>query len=239
MAITRAAAVTITELISRSRVYLDDRAATPIADTVPAGFRRWSDTEITEQINNALVWMGTEMQLQHEGDALVYADLTYTEPTTRDGMDLPSGVDASAIYEVEDRQADFVSTIRYAPYGELSLHDRDASAATIDYRFVYSLISRGTAYGIIIRPIPLTSRSVRIWYAATPLITTAAGDAPLLSARWRDFIAKKVAVSLLSPSNELPTELFAVYKEDERQFKAFCARRRGPIHVRQVNRGAY
>lgn len=239
MAFARAAASTITDMITRARVYLGDRATTPGGGTNPTGFRRWSDTEITDHLNNALIWMGTEMQLQFQGDALTYADLTYTEPAGEDGMDLPAGVDANAIYEVEDRTNDFVETVRYVSHDELKQFDRDVSLVGDGYRYAYTLIDRGLVHGIMMRPIPQTSRTLRIWYAATPIVAGATSDSPLVTARWRDFVAQKAALALLAAENELPIELFAAFKDNERQFRAFCARRRGPTRIKMVPRGLY
>lgn len=245
MAVSRAAASSIEELTTDVRRELGDPATTPAGDTIPAGARRFVDSEIQRVINNALIKLQMQLTNRHPGESLVHATLSYSETatTTPLGNDLPSGVDANAIFKVEDASAPsgIAEPLQYVSLHEIQRYERtEDQVTTLTSRYWYTLVDRGTAHGIIIRPRPDAAHSFRVWYVAQPLVYSATSDQPALATRFRELIALEASVALASPAQERLSDLQILRLQDCRKdFIGWCSRARGPQRVRRVERGRW
>ena len=104
--LARAAAQRIEQLSERVRREVGDPAADPSGNEIPAEARRFSDEDILEALNDALLKMGNILAMHDLTEALVTHTFTYAEDTDADGDsigdDLPAGLDADAIVHVVD-----------------------------------------------------------------------------------------------------------------------------------------
>lgn len=245
MAVSRVAAATIAELTTDVRRELGDPATTPAGDTIPAGLRRYSDTEIERVINNALIAIQLKIANRHPGQALVAVSFSYTEAVDADppGNDLPAGVDANGVFKVEDMAAPsgISEPLGYVSLLELQRYERTEDVATtLISKYWYTLVDRALNHGIIIRPRPPAGHAFRVWYVAQPLVYSATSDAPALATRFRDFIAMTAAMSLASPSQQTLSDVFfARLKLATDDFNSWYSRNRGPVRVRKAERGRW
>lgn len=244
MAVSRVAAATLTELTTDVRRELGDVAVTPAGDTIPAGLLRYSDSEILRVLNNTLISLQRRITNKHPGESLVAVLLTYTEGTSPSvGCDLPSGVDANAIFKVDDMSpsSGIPEPVTYVSLQEIERYGHISTAGTTPITpFWYTLVDRGTAHGLLIKPQPTDGHVFRIWYVAAPLVYSASSDAPALAGTFRDLIALNTAFALMSASQERVSEAqLARLQIADREFNTWTSRNKGPQRIRKVERGLY
>jgi hypothetical protein len=245
MAVSRVAAATITELRSDVRRELGDLAVTPGGDTIPAAMRRFSDAEIDRVLNNALIKLQQKIQNRHPGESLVAVALSYTETssTSPPGQDLPAGVDANAVFKVEDlgRESGIAIPVTNVSLQEIDRYEqRDSATVSRFTEYHYTLVDRGTSHGILIRPFPPAAHPFRVWYVAQPLVYSADGDQPALATRWRELIALWAWLALIGPAQEKATDLQLLRAtQAEQDFTSWHTRNRGPQRIRRVERGRW
>lgn len=245
MAVSRVAAATIAELRSDVRRELGDPATTPAGDTIPAGARRFSDTEIDRVLNHALIALQQKIQNRHPGESLVTATLTYSETSTTSppGQDLPTGVDANGVFKVEDMglASGIAENVPYVSLQEIHQYQQPGFVnPSLSNKFYYTLVDRDLAHGILIRPFPEAGRVFRVWYVASPLVYSADGDQPALGTRWRELIALKAWLALIGPSQERATDLQLLrLTAVESDFTSWYTRVKGPQRIRRVERGRF
>lgn len=241
MTIGRQTSSVVTALTTATRRFLGDPATDALSNSIPSALRRWTDTAIEAAIGDVFSKLGTKLAIQHEGDALLFSDTTYTEAADYSGMALPSGVSASGIYAVEDITSPttpirfgYLSPLEIGEYVDLTSN----TSSTVGIHRFYSLISDNTATNtppqrLVIRPTP-SGRSIRIRYIGEPLIAGANTDASPLAARWNTLVAMHAAVDLMSIDDEVPEALAAVFAVTLNDFHAFASRQRGPEHLRSA-----
>lgn len=238
MTISRAAAQSITNIRTGVRRRLGDPDTNPLAVSIPAALRRWSDTAIEAMINRTLMELGTEMAIMNSGDALTYVDTTYSDAgTAMAGMALPSGIDANGIYKVEDiGNLTYPIALRYVHPDEIQNYINPPTEATQtnDQFRVYTLTATQGAvtWSIVVRP--TVSRAIRIWFVAAPLVTSEASDSPLLSNRWLDLIEVMTAIKLMEIDDEAPEQLVGSYQRLYEQFRQYASRQKAAERVRVV-----
>lgn len=202
---------------------------------------RWASAAIDSAANMMLVQMANEAQIRHAGNALLSDDLSYTGS---DPNDLPADVDAEMIYRVDDvtntatsEQLEFV-TMKEA-------QDYDASRALGPGRHQrYTLLGASSAVTTVpqsriwLVPRPSSSKTLRIWYAATPFVMGAAADLMPLSPRWTELVALGAAEKLLRRDEELTNAQRDALGFLWRQYRELCGRQRNAVRVRRRRLGS-
>lgn len=237
--VPRVEAETVATLITRVRDELGDPIVDPQGNTITSP--AYTITHIRNALNDTMIELGRMLRLGHRGEALQAVELTYTEDSTRRGVDLPDGVLVSAIFEVEDVVSSSIQQPRpltYVAMTEISRYDRNVEDIRT-FPYYYTLHVEEENYRIMIRPQPDAGRVFRIWYAATPLVTCDDDESLPLAAEWRELIGIMAARKLLSRNGELTADLKERYLEQMEQFKQFATRNKGPQRVRNVNRGIF
>lgn len=238
MTISRATAQTLTLLITRVRREIGDPATTAGGTTIPVTSLRYSDGEITDAINDALIFMGTQMSIRHSGDALVYTDLTYTEGADNWGASLPSAINAEGVYAVADvtTPTEPSELFYLTPDAMLHIPSQMTPRMVVGRRY-YTLVANpaATTYSIVVHP-DASGRIFRLFWVATPFITGAAADQHLLSSRWREFIGLYAARLLMSTDKENTSDIMERYVEQLKLFLDFSNRQKHPASVKQTRR---
>jgi hypothetical protein len=239
MTISRAAAQTVAQLLTRIRREVGDPSTDAAGNLIPTAARRHQDHEIIETLNDELIKLGNLMAIQHGGEALVHADLIYTESADNEGDGLPAGVNAEGIALVTDI-SDPTSPIEIFWLNARDLETQvpvsDTYRVQIARRFYTLRADPATNdYRIVVRP-NAASLAIRVHYVATPFIVAASGDAPLLSARWREVIGLGAAIRLMSVDEEVPDQLAGRYAEQMGIFSRFASRQKNPERVRMLRR---
>lgn len=237
MATSRAAAQTLTELIARTRRELGDPATDPAGNPIPTQTRTFQDVDITAFIGDQLIEMAQKMEMNVEGECLLFTDVTYAENTTLLGMAIPAGIGADAIYKVQKvNAADTTSIPKDVPYKSMSeIEGFGASvqqSGNIGYQY-FSLFGDSTGYRFLIRPYQ-DGTTFRLWYLAGPLLPGTGSDTVLTSDRHREYIALGAAVKGYSINGEAPDQILARYAAKRLEFAVFCSRMRGPRRIKQV-----
>lgn len=241
MSLVRAAAQTVEQLIERVRREVGDPAADPSGNEIPAEARRFSDDDILQGLNDALLKMGNILAMRDLTEALITHTFTYAEDTDADGDsigdDLPAGINADAIVHVVDvTTATSPSQVFYlSPLLEAELAVTETGDGL--FRRFYSLSAdpEGTGWKIRIRP-NAAGRTFRIYHVAPPVLAETIIDAPLLSTRWRELIGLQAAFNLLSPDDEASDQLIARRNEALEEFRSAGRRNRVPKTIRLVRR---
>jgi hypothetical protein len=165
---------------------------------------RFSVGEVIDAINFQLKDMYLAAGMEHIGESLLAADLSYT-PDAADGMDIPSvsvPLDAPIVLVEDITDARYRYRIRYVGPQEVENYQSDVR---IDDRSlppsVYSLSAAAAGRGqrLRVRPSP-GSRSLRIWYLSGPftLDNAAPGvDVVPYSVEWSEYVACGAAWRLL------------------------------------------
>lgn len=237
--VPRAVAETVAVLIERVRRELGDPITDPSGNTITDPTH--SNDDIRQSLNDTMVKIGRKLRSNHRGEALQAVDFEYSESANRRGCDLPAGVLASAIFQVEDIVSAAVVNprpLQYVDLAEIAEYDRPVDGMTQQAN-LYTLVVEGEAYRIIVRPEPAAGRYLRIWYAATPLVTCADSESIPIAAEWAELIGLDAALRLLRYSGEETASTKLACDEQWEQFNQQSKRNKGHQRVRTVARGIY
>lgn len=237
MTISRATAQTLTELITRTRRELGDPAVAPGGAAIPAQTRTFSDDDVTAFIGDQLIEMAQQMGLSVSGECAVFTDVTYAEDPTLLGMALPAGVGAEAILKVQKvNSADTTSIpkeIEYKAFQDIESEGTSVIQSGNIGRQYYSLFGDSTGYRFMLRPYQ-AGTTIRLWYAAGPLLPGTGTDLVLTSSWHREYIALGAAIKGYSINGEAPDQILARYTAKRLEFLVYCSRMKGPQRLRRV-----
>lgn len=242
---------TFAQLLIATRKELDDRNDDNLNNPRDVSTLRYTDFDLIDAVNDALIKLGNMMALAHSGEALVYTDFTYTADSNTP-MDLPGAPSTLlanqifGVYGIQDPNNPI--NIQYiTPKEFLDKVKSNNPSPTVSRKF-YTLVgspsnSATVGGGIMIGP-SATSLPVRVWYVQTPFIDYVSPDtpgpdltlSPLLASRWREVIALKAAEILMSRNNEFNQGLQIRLADAMKDFIAWSNRQHGPRRMRLVNR---
>lgn len=188
MAITRAAAETLTAVIARTRLLCSDE------DTAD---ERWTDAQYTTAIQDALKRLAVEKGAK-DSSPMRTADMTYTASAVSTA--LPAAALYKSIVKVENiDDADNPRPLEYVPAVVLETTRTDHWGNKVG---VWTLLSDATTEHIAIRVKPDDALNLRIWYIDDALIPGVAADNLPIAPRWLRLVSLCSAKMLRSIENE-------------------------------------
>ena len=223
MAQARIATTTGTALLTRIQAECGDPDVT-----------RFSATEYLQALNDALVELGNIMAIAHTGEALLSTTLSYSGSTPNA---LPSGVNAEGIVRVDD-STESTRSVALKYLSPQEFEDYDSTGITYGTARGYTLMGETSAgsYRIWVLPRPGTTRTLTIYYIATPWILGAVGDNHPLSPRWQELLVLKAALKLLRRDAEATETQLIDEARLMGQFVALSNRQRDRSRVPQRRR---
>lgn len=238
MAQARSPIELMSALITRARKEAGDPAVTPAGETIPVQARMFTDDQYMEAINDVLIEMSKEMDLRLDEPALAFVDMDYSDTSGLiSGVALPAGIDARQIVRVSDITdgVDYARTVFWVPTQDLDATNKAPGDIGTAITMHWSLLAGALGVNIVLMPTNV-ARRIRIWYVASPLIVTATNDQVLLSETWKELLALKAAISLISiikePFNNQLRRLSIAWAN----FQAFAKRVKTPLRVTMVRR---
>lgn len=227
-----------TTLATMVRRELSDPATDSSGATVPTGQRRYQDTDINDAISFSNIEMAQELNLQHPGENLVYADGTYTAGAVSSAW--PSGpTRSSPILKLEELTTPTQPrAIEFVGIHEIENYQRSTFDGVIypraHYRCAFS--ASGTTPHVIIRPRPTSDLAIRAWYLGAPVVW---GDNQQneWSDQWAELIVLRAAAKLARRDNEFTTQQEAALLKLETLFRNQANKQRMPQRVRRSRTG--
>lgn len=227
-----------TTLATMVRRELEDPATDASGATIPTGQRRYQDTDINDAISFANIQMAQELNLQHPGENLVYADGTYTAGSVSSAW--PTGpTRSSPIMKLEDLTLPTQPrTIEFVGLQEIENYQRGTFDGIIYPRahFRCAFSASGTTPHIIIRPRPTADLAIRAWYIGSPVVW---GDNQQneWSDQWAELIVLRAAKKLARRANEFTTQQEDALQEMAALFRSQANKQRMPQRVRRGRTG--
>lgn len=174
------------------------------ANDKQASNRKWTQAEYLREVSRAITLVHNQIASNNVERATSYVDVSYDFAS--EGLELPATVKFEDILYIQDA----TDPDRLVGIAHVGLDQFEAWPATRRHTF-WGTSRRWTMKAgitpnfyprIQILPGESGTLDIRINYLEQPLTATAAGDAFLLSERWRQFIAILTAKALLIPSRE-------------------------------------
>lgn len=235
MSLTRGAAQTIAQILTLARAECADPKADADGNTL--AITRWTDDEYQACINQHLLDMATRASLANATAGLTSVDQSYTAGSDTDTVALSASVGPEAIFGVDDvTDSTNPRPLKYISPAEIETIYREAITYTEPVRYWSLVEDAAGAFFIKVRPRPVTALTLRVRFYAPGVVASATTDAPLLSARWQEFIALGAAVRLLSRDDEVATAVWKRLAALDATYTEFCRRVRGPFRVRASRR---
>lgn len=248
MTITPVVPSLYSQIIQATRRELDDKETDNYNNARDVTALRYNENDVIEAINDALINLGNIMALNHSGEALTYTDTTYTGDgiTPSDLPGLPATLFANQIFGIMSMvEPTYPVVVTYVSPREFLEKVKGSGASPTAGKKFYTLMgsalnTASVGGGILMGP-SATGTPIRIWYVQTPFIAYDTGsgvltDQILLSSRWREIIALKAALILMSRNGEFNQQLELRLADEMRLFTAWSNRQHGPKRIRLVNR---
>jgi hypothetical protein len=221
----------------RVRRELGDPEVAPNGATIPVPQRRFTDEDIDGAINDALLYMGTEIGIHTPGEALISQEITYTPG--EEGMVIPilNQVSGEQIYQVQDLT--FFSNPREVSYVEpREIYENTETLFRNTDKMFYTFLGETNeeqgSIRILIRP-GAEGKRFRIKYVALPFVHDGSdNDIVPLSARWSELIGKYASQRLRAINGDEEPPMDAITKTLELQFAKFKSRNRNKVKIQRL-----
>lgn len=239
MTLAHQTAPTRATLVTYVRDEIRDPSTLPTGQVRADGSLKFSAAEVTRAIEQAISKLETRLALHRIGPSLRVVELTYTEDAEQ-ACALPAAlVDVGGVYKVEIVNDTGVPTL----LTQVSLRDVESSMARAPAVYAFmagapSGTSGHPSYKIQVRPRSSVSRTLRIYYVATPVVPGADTDTVGLAARWLELVSLESALVLLSRQDEFTIQQEARRQEVLHSFEGLSGAYAGPHHI-QRTRGAW
>lgn len=214
---TRATAATVSTLTTRTRRMLQDTSAT-------TGNQRWSDSDIRAALDDSIAQLYSAWRDLNPGPHMASTNLSIAADAETTA--LPSGLEANAIYRVEDITESSVPI--YLDYRDPIDIDRFQDAVG------WTLLGNALA----LRPKPGSAKTLRLWYLAwyIPIsgAATPSTDQHALPVDHEELIALGAAIRLQENDGEVSSTRMERFHSLWDAYLRSCDRVRGPVYVRNT-----